>query len=321
MDLRYIRYFIAVAEEKSFTRAALRLHTVQPSLSRQVRRLEELVGTPLLLRDKHKVDLTEAGEVFLDESRALLEQMNRAIERARQTAHAQAGVIALGYILGTESVLFSRLVPNLQHRYPSIKLTYRAMNETELIAALERKTISVAFCAGPIENAGIASEVALRQKVIAVLPAGHALARRQRIPLQLLAGVPLVLPSFAVAPNYREFLSGIARAAGIELECCIEHDNVLSALQSVSMGAGICLIPDYQQGILGKNLVTRELQLDPAPCFDLLAVYRKDDRSAALRCVLAVVRECLRPMADGDEALHRTAQRIPRTPRETKKQR
>lgn len=299
MDLRYLRFFIAVAEEMSFTRAAERLHTVQPSLSRQIHRLEEIVGTPLFFRDKHKVELTEAGKVFLEESRSILEQMNRAIERARQRERAQAGVVALGYILGTEGVLFSQLLPVIEQRYPAIKLTYRAMNEPELMAALESKTISMAFCAGPIENPALVSEVAVRQRVIAVLPAGHRLARFERIPVKELAKEKLIQPSSAMAPNYREFLNGIARAAGIDLKGHIEHDNVLSALQSVSMGAGICLIPDYQQGILSNKLVARELDLDPAPVFDLLAAYRKDDHSVAVRCVLAVIRECLRPEAAG----------------------
>ena len=140
MDLRYLRFFIAVAEEMNFTRAAERLHTVQPSVSRQIHRLEEIVGTPLFHRDRHKLSLTPAGRVFLAESRAVLEQVNRAIELARQSARADVGQVAIGFILGTESQIFPRIVPALRQRYPDIELSYKALTEHEQLKALESKS-------------------------------------------------------------------------------------------------------------------------------------------------------------------------------------
>ena len=111
MELRLLRYFVAVAEELNFTHAAERLHTAQPSLSQQIRQLEEYVGTPLLNRDKRRMRLTEAGRVFLRESRSLLAGAEQAVTLARQAARAEAGVITIAIVPGPEGQLFSRVMP------------------------------------------------------------------------------------------------------------------------------------------------------------------------------------------------------------------
>jgi LysR family transcriptional regulator, hca operon transcriptional activator len=302
MDLRYLRFFIAVAEEMNFTRAAERLHTVQPSVSRQIHRLEEIVGTPLFHRERHKLGLTQAGRVFLTESRAVLEHVNRAIELARQSARADAGQVAIGFILGTESQIFPRIVPALRHRYPDIELSYRALTEFEQFVALESGSINAAFTAGPIENPAIAAEFVMHQRLVVVLPSHHPLARLKRIPVARLAEFPLIHPTAAMAPNYVTFVDKIAQSAGVQFKRRFEHDNVLSALNSVSIGAGVCLVPDYQKGILPSHLVVRPLDLNPQPSFDLLVAYRKDDRLPALSCFLTVVRECMnKPFPAMDE--------------------
>jgi LysR family hca operon transcriptional activator len=293
MDLRYLRYFIAVAEEMNFTRAAERLHTVQPSLSRQIRRLEEIVGTPLFHRDKHEMELTEAGRIFLDESRAILQRVNHAITLARQGARAEAGHIAVGFILGTEARIFSDLLPTLKARCPEMQIGYHAMTESELMAALEEQEINVAFLPGPIESSWVCSEAILRQRIVAVLPAAHPLAKLKRIPLARLAAVPIIGPSRNANPKYVNCVNEIAKRGGVQFTGTIEHDNVLSGLHAVSLGLGFCLIPDYQKEILPGNVVVRSLDLDPQPSFDLLIAYRKDDRTPALPFFLSIARECL----------------------------
>jgi LysR family transcriptional regulator, hca operon transcriptional activator len=296
MDLRYLRYFIAVAEEMNFTRAAERLHTVQPSLSRQIRRLEEIIGVPLFVRDRHELELTEAGRIFLGESRAILQQVDRAMMLARQGARAEAGHISVGFIFGTDtSSLFSKLVPALKQRCPEMQVSYKGMNEAELFEKLEEQEINVAFGPGPIETQGVGSEVILRQKIIAVLPSTHPLAKLKRIPVSRLASEPIIGPSAAANPRFRKFLDSIAEAAGVKSISIIERDNVLSALHAVGLGLGIVLIPDYQKSILPGSVVARPLDLDPQPTYDLLLYYHKSDRSPTLAYFLSVVRDCLEP--------------------------
>ena len=293
MDLRYLRFFIAVAEELNVTRAAERLHTVQPSVSRQIHRLEEIVGTPLFRRERHRMFLTDSGFAFLRESRAILEQIDHARELARQAARSHNDRVSVGFILGTESPIFSRLVPMLRKKHPEMKISYRTLSELEMIAALDSKTIDAAFCAGPIIHPGIAAECVLHQKLVVVLPSDHPLADLKRIPVARLSEIPLILPPSATSPNYIAFINQVARSAGIQLKTLIECDNVMEALNSVSIGNGACLIPDYQQGFLPDHFITRSLELDPQPTLDMLVVYRKDDKLPALKAFLEAVRECL----------------------------
>ncbi len=293
MDLRYLRFFIAVAEEMNVTRAAERLHTVQPSVSRQIHRLEEIVGTPLFRRERHKLELTEAGSTFLKDSRLILEQVNRAIASARQSARANAARVSIGFILGTEGPIFSRLVPTLRNRYPEMQLSYRSLTEPELLDALENKSINAAFCAGPINHPSISTECVLHQKLVVVISSDHPLAKLKRIPIARLAEIPMVMPSSTGSPNYLAFLNQVARSAGVEFKTWIEHDNVLTALNAVSIGAGACLIPDYQKGYLPGRFITRSLKLEPEPTLDLLVAYRRDDKLPALASFLSVVRECM----------------------------
>jgi LysR family hca operon transcriptional activator len=291
MDLRYLRYFIAVAEEMSLTRAAERLHTVQPSLSRQIRRLEEIVGTPLFNHDRRGLELTEAGRIFLGEAREILRQMNRSIMLARQGSRAEARHIAAGFISGNEAQIFSRLLPPLRRRYPELQISYHAMSEPALIVALEESEIDVAFLAGPIESPAIHSEVFLRQKIAVVLPSLHPLAKQKKISLAELASMPMIVPSPQNSPRYLNSIHAITAQAGVEFSSTVEFDNVLSALHAVRLGLGFCLLPEDQMGILPGSIVARPLDLDPEPSIDLLIAYRRDYRNLALVYLLRTVRE------------------------------
>jgi LysR family transcriptional regulator, hca operon transcriptional activator len=298
MDLRYLRYFIAVAEEMNFTRAAERLHTVQPSLSRQIRRLEEIVGAPLFIRNRHELEITEAGRIFLDESRAILQQMNRAIMLARQGARAEAGQISIGFIFGTDtSTIFSRLLPALKQRCPEMQVSYKGMTETELFEKLEEQEINVAIGPGPVELPGVSSEVIVRQKIVVVLPSTHPLAKLKKIPAAKLASEPIIGPSHAANPKFRKFLQSIGETAGVTFTTAVERDNVLSALHAVGLGLGVVLVPDYQKSILPGSVVARPLDLDPQPMHELLMHYHRSDRNPALAYFLSIMRECMEPAA------------------------
>ncbi len=291
MDLRYLRYFVAVAEEMNFTHAAERLHTVQPSLSRQIQRLEEIVGTPLFKRDRHGLKLTEAGRIFLDESRAILQHMERAIDLARQGARAEAGHISMGFIVGTELKILSKILPALREHYPEMRTSHVALGESDLVDALETGKVNVAFLSGPIENPNIHSEVILRHKLVVVLPATHPLIKLRAIPLSKLASMTWIRPTNRDS-RFVHTLLEIMRRGGVTFTSTIEHDNVLSALHTVGLGLGFAIIPDYQKDILPRSIAARPLDLDPPPTLNLLMAHRKDDRTPALAYFLATARDC-----------------------------
>jgi LysR family transcriptional regulator, hca operon transcriptional activator len=292
MDLRYLRYFVAVAEEMNFTHAAERLHTVQPSLSRQIQRLEEIVGTPLFKRDRHGLKLTEAGRIFLDESRSILKQMDHAITLARQGARAEAGHISMGFIAGTEMRILSKFLPTLKQRYPEMQSSFQALVETELLEGLEQGKVNVAFLTGPIFGPNIVSEPVFRQRLVVVLPASHPLAKMRRIPLDRLASMTWIRPSNKDS-HFVSSLIEIAERAGVHFKSFIEHDNVLSALHAVGLGMGFALIPDYQREFVPSSIITRPLDLEPQPTLELHMAYRKDDRTPAMAFFLGIVRECM----------------------------
>jgi LysR family hca operon transcriptional activator len=293
MDLRYLRYFIAVAEEMNFTHAADRLHTVQPSLSRQIQRLEEMVGTPLFRRNRHGLKLTEGGRIFLDESRSILLQMDRAIVAARQGARAEAGHISMGFIVGSEMRILSKFLPTLKVRCPEMKISFHALGESDLLSALEQEKINVAFLGGAPTSPTLASEVILRQRIVVVLPAAHALARMRKIPPESLTGMAWIRPSVDYDPIYVQSLSAIIARAGVTFTSAIDHNNVLSAIHAVGLGLGFALVPDYHRDILPSTIVARPLAIDPAPTIEVSMAYRRDDRTPALAFFLSIVRECM----------------------------
>lgn len=295
MDSRYMRYFIAVAEAKSFTHAAERLHTVQPSLSRQIKRLETIVGTPLFVRSKHEVRLTAAGEVFLRECRAILEQMDRAIVLAREGARAESGHITIGFVHGTEKLFFDNLFPRLRERYSDMQITFRSFCEKDLFAGLEDHLVDAAFLNGPYHDPKVATELFVYQQIIAALPASHPLAKSVRVPVAKLAELPLVGPDPETWPVYYDYIQQLARDAGVRFTIAdTKYDSAITSLHAVAKGAGFSLIPDCRIEVFPDGAVARQLDVDPPPRMELLLAYHKDKISPALSLFLGVFRDYVR---------------------------
>jgi LysR family transcriptional regulator, hca operon transcriptional activator len=295
MDSRYMRYFIAVAEAKSFTHAAERLHTVQPSLSRQIKRLETIVGTPLFFRTKHEVRLTAAGEIFLRECRAILQQMDRAIVLAREGARAEAGHITIGFVHGTEKLFFDNLFPRLRERYSDMQITFRSFCEKDLFASLEDHLVDAAFLNGPYHDPKVATELFVHQQIIAALPASHPLSKVKKVPLAKLAELPLVGPDAELWPIYYEVIQHLAREAGVRFAMAdTKYDSAVTSLHAVATGAGFSLIPDCRIDTFPHGAVARELDLNPAPRMELLLAYHKDKVSPALSLFLGVFQDYMK---------------------------
>ena len=290
MELRLLRYFIAVAEELSFTRAAERLRIAQPSLSQQIRQLEGLIGTPLLLRNKHRLVLTEPGRIFLREARSVLTCMNRAVELARQAARAEAGVMTIAMVPGPEGKMFSTVLSTLLRNYPNIQILLRSLTSPEQVAALKKGEINVGFLRGPVGDEEIDSEVLVREDVIVVLPARHALARKKRILVQELAAVPLVHVARAIAPALHDMVDKIAADAGVRFQSILEAESITTILNAVASGLGFCLHGEYVKRIAPKGVVIRHLDLNPVPKLELVVAYRKDDKLPALAFFLELLR-------------------------------
>jgi LysR family hca operon transcriptional activator len=287
MELRLLRYFVAVAEELNFTRAAERLHIAQPSLSQQVRQLETEIGAPLFLRDKHRLELTEAGRIFLRESRNILNYTNHAISMTRQAARAEAGLITIAMVPGPEGKIFSRVLSNLLFNNPEVQIVLRSLTSPEQVAALQNREINVGLLRGPIDDEHIASEVIDREDVVAVLPANHRLAAKPDVTLRdLLAELPLIQVAHATAPTVHDTIQRLAESAGAPAHQRLEVESITAILSAVASGLGFGLHGAYVEQILPHNAVVRHLDLNPQPKLELLVAYRKDDRLPALAAFL-----------------------------------
>ncbi len=301
MELRLLRYFVAVAEELNFTHAAERLHTAQPSLSQQIRQLEDYVGTPLLDRDRRRVKLTEAGRVFLREARRLLADADHAVSLARQAARAEAGVITIAIVPGPEGQLFSRVMPLLLHNYPDLDtvlrsypdldIVLRSMSSPEQIAALQKGEINLGLLRGPVEDEAIGFDVISREDVVAVVPADHPLAGQMRIAPRSLAELPLIQLSRSVAPAVHDTMIRIGQAEGVQFRTLLVTENIMTTLNAVAGGIGFTLLAAYVEDILPKNVVVRPLEMERVPQLELLAAYRKDDPLPALAFFLGILRD------------------------------
>jgi len=290
MDIRYLRFFIAVAEEGNFRRAAERLHTAQPSLSHQIKRLEKIVGARLLVRDKHRTHLTAAGKAFLKRSYTLLENLEAAIEEACTAARTEEGSLTIGYVTGTELLIFPRVLPTLHDRFPGMNFRLITGYPTQLVDSLQNGILDCAF-SFQINSPTIDSQVVGRMPLVVVLPASHPLAALNRIPPAELVKYPLIAPTAGNFPEAWELFKSIATQAGEVFRPIAEVDNSLAVMNAVQSGLGISIVPECITPT-SPNVLIRRLDIEPPPWPDLCLSYRND--SSVPREILQVLLECLR---------------------------
>lgn len=286
MELRHLRYFIAVAEEGSLTNAAeRRLHTAQPSLSRQIHDLELEVGTPLLERKARGIELTAAGRVFLDHARLALLQVEAAGEAARRAAQPEKASFVLGFLTGHEVIWLPQALRVLRHQQPSVEITLSSQSSPELAGALMRGKVDVAFMRREVPAPGLAFKFLIKEPLVAVLPSGHPLAARKSIRPQDIAGEVYIAPIKA-APALKAVIDGYAARNGITLAPAYEAENLSMAMSLVASTGGITLLPLYAENLLAPAVVSRPLQGE-VPTIDLVLGYSKSNTSPLLKRFLA----------------------------------
>jgi LysR family hca operon transcriptional activator len=299
LELRHLRYFVAVAEELNITRAAERLHTAQPSLGRQIRRLEEAVGAVLLRRQGRRFTLTKAGQVLLEKTRAVLHDLDSVCDHVQHTSEMELGQLAVGFIPGTEWRVFPRLAPFLNDGHSGVHVVLRSLTVPEQIEALQNQSIDVAFLRGEITDPEITSEVVLADRIIAILPAKHRLAAMKRVRIADLACLPLVFLKRSIASELYDAAMALAAAAGVEFRSRVETENILTSLSAVGVGLGCALVPEYLEQMLPATAVSRPLDHRPTPRVNLVMAYRKNSRQPMLGHFLSLVRDCFRTEAAG----------------------
>jgi len=292
MELRHLRYFVAVAEELNFTRAADRLHTSQPSLSQQIRQLEREVGVSLLDRTRHRVSLTSAGRVFLRETQDILSRVEYATRMAGKAAAGQAGELSVGSFAAADVKVLPTLRPALSKALPDVRVVLHSRYAVEPLMGLRQGTLDVAFVRGPVHEEDLEAVELVREPITVVLPAHHPLARRKRIAVNLLDDLPCITMDRAQAPALHDAVANFYREARIRTHAVDGADNVLGHLSMVQAGLGFALLPDYVAAILPPGVVMKPLDWDPVPTVAIAVARRRGPTSPLVKSFLDVVRTC-----------------------------
>jgi LysR family hca operon transcriptional activator len=286
MELRHLRYFVAVAEEGSLTHAAeRRLHTAQPSLSRQIRDLELEVGVKLLERGARGIELTASGKIFLDHARMALLQVEAAGEAARRAAQPENAAFVLGFLTGYEVAWLPGVLRILREGLPDIEITIASQSSPELAGALMRGKVDVAFMRRENPAPGLTFRLLVKEPLFAVMPSGHQLAARKTVRPQDLAEETYITPTGA-APVLKTVIDSYAAKCGITLKTKYEAENISMAMSLVASTGGITLLPLYAQNLLSPLVVVRPLQGD-VPTIDLVVGYNKSNTSPLLKRFLS----------------------------------
>ena len=286
MELRHLRYFIAVAEEGSITLAAeRRLHTAQPSLSRQIRDLELEVGAQLLTRSVRGIELTAAGRAFLDHARLALSQVEAAGEAARRADHPAKASFVMGFLTGQEMEWLPEAMHILRDELPNIEVIISSQTSPELAVALLRGKADVAFLRPEQDMPELAYKLLTEEPLIVVLPSDHPLAAQKAISPRDIVGATFISVS-KTAPALRVVIDEYLEKSGIALTPDHEADNLSMAISLVASTRGIALLPIFAQNFLPWSVISRPLQ-GATPTVDLVLGHRKANTSPLLKLFLS----------------------------------
>ncbi len=297
MELRHLRYFVAVAEARSLKLAAQeRLHTTQPSLSRQIRDLEAEVGAPLLIRGSRGVELTAAGRVFLDHARVMLSQAEAALQSARQAASPSKPSFALGFMIGHDSTWVPEALSLLRDNLPDIRVVISTQNSPQLAAALLQGRIDVAFLRKEDGSPELEFIHLIDEPFRVFLPKDHPFAAQKTIRIQDITGETFLSVSGAALsvsgkpPALRLAIDRFLKESGIEIRPSHEVDNLGGVMSLIGSTRGIALLPAYATTFLPESVTTRPLE-GFTPKIDLSVGYRKANASPTLKSFLSHVGE------------------------------
>jgi DNA-binding transcriptional LysR family regulator len=277
MDLRQLRYLVALADERHFTRAAAREHVAQPALSQQIRRLEAEVGLALVERTTRRVALTEAGELLVARARRAIAEVEAGRAELGELAGVQAGHLTIGAITTTGPVDLSLLLASFHARHPAVDLTIREQSSDELAEMLRLDELDLAFLSVTerIKSHGLGLHRLVTEQLVVLLPTDHALAKRRRVRLAELADGPFV--SFREGARLRELLVSAAREAGFEPHIALESIESGRIRGLVSRGLGVAIVPRSDADEPGAAVAVADL-VEPSLPRDVTLAWRAERR-------------------------------------------
>jgi DNA-binding transcriptional LysR family regulator len=281
MELRHLRYFVAVAEELHFTRAAEKLLVAQPALSQQIRDLEQEIGVTLLYRTNRKVELTHAGAVFLDEARQVISQSQQAISRAIQAQRGYFGRLSIGHVLSATGAKLTDAIRAFSTEHPNVDLVLNDLGETEQWSQLADEKIDIALTRTACGHESILKIPFERSRLSVLMPVQHPLAHRKRVSLKQFSNERFIIGRDSDFPSYNQFLRTQCRQSGFELTVRQQVRDLASILWMVSAGIGLGF------GATGLDCLSRpdviSIPIYPTIQTTIWMQWRKSDCSPVLK--------------------------------------
>ena len=287
MEIRQMRYFLAVAETLHFRRAADLLHLSQPSLSLQIRQMEEELGAQLFERTQRRVRLTAAGEALVPRLRTLLRSLDEAINETQRIDRGLAGPLTMGFV---STALVGRLpgaMKELQTTTPGLRLQLKECDPREQIAQLMQGRLEIAFIHGQLEERSLETLVLQRDRMIAALP--EDVAPEGEVDLRAFAGYTSIMPSPVTAFGFFDHVQRAYQQAGVSPAHSIHTNLIIGGINLVAAGIGIALVPSSFEQMRVPGVAYRPLAVTP-PAVELLAVWKRDDASAMLNRFVEILR-------------------------------
>jgi DNA-binding transcriptional LysR family regulator len=294
MDLRRLRYFVAVAEERSVGRAAVRLRMAQPPLSVQIRKLEAEVGTSLFRRDARGMELTAAGRALLSRAREALALAAEGFEAARAVAAGRRGRLSVGYMFVLAHAVLPKLVPELRRSLPKVELEFIELSASTREARLLDHSVTVALCMPAIAHSEIEASNVGTQRLMLALPAGSPLARSAAVPVKRLQGHPLVSLPWPAEDPATSVVTSLLRRHQVSMPVASRVETVHSALSMVLAGEGFAILPACAELGCPTGVVFRPF-LDAEDAIDVAVCWRRDSLNPLVRnflkCAERVIRQ------------------------------
>jgi DNA-binding transcriptional LysR family regulator len=265
MDLRRLRYFVAVAEDLHFTKAAARLNVAQPALSQAIRRLEAELGVELLQRNRREVKLTFAGSVLLEDARKLLSDGELAASRARAAKDGVIGLLRLGYIDAAVYELMPRLLKRFRSKLPGVTISLFSTPNMEIVHALEAGELDVGILRPPAAGSSLSFEVLDEDELMLAIPASHPLSRCEVVDLSSIREIDVIMAQRPLAPDTYDLIAGLYRESGVEIEV-VAHVSTMQAMVSLVGGEmGVAIVPRRVVRWGDDHVVFRPIVPSPPP--------------------------------------------------------
>jgi DNA-binding transcriptional LysR family regulator len=289
MELRHLHYFIAVAEELHFSRAAERLHISQPPLSQQIRDLEDELGVKLFERTKRQVQLTEAGKVFLERSYQVLAQLEQAIVATQQIGRGEVGRLAIGFVGSAIYTVLPEILRVFREQFPAVELQLRELTTAQQIQALYDKQVDVGIVRSVISEPGLSMECFLPESLVLALPETHPLSAQTQVSLSTLADELFILFPAKMGPVFYEQIINMCQQAGFRPKVAQEAVQMETIVGLVAAGLGIAIVPTSLQNFHRDGVVYRPLKEEISNT-GLYLAWRQHDSSPVVRAFLGLAR-------------------------------